>query len=143
MKLSTELSKVATGRTFYVLDEPTTGLHFEDTKMLLGALNKLVDWGDCSGSAKIGHVRALCYDMVLGDWSWRQERRMSGKRDVPRLRWPRRNGRGVSGSNCHPAKRVSAWSLNVSELFDDVHCPNPAEPIQFIRDGSNAGQAHF
>ena len=37
MKLSKELSKRATGRTLYILDEPTTGLHFEDTKKLLGS----------------------------------------------------------------------------------------------------------
>ena len=46
IKLSTELSKVATGNTFYILDEPTTGLHFEDIKLLLGVLNTLVDRGN-------------------------------------------------------------------------------------------------
>ena len=46
VKLSTELSKISTGRTFYILDEPTTGLHFEDVKLLLGVLNKLVDMGN-------------------------------------------------------------------------------------------------
>jgi excinuclease ABC subunit A len=46
VKLATELSKVQTGRTFYILDEPTTGLHFEDIKMLLDVLNKLVDKGN-------------------------------------------------------------------------------------------------
>ncbi len=46
VKLSTELSKVATGNTFYILDEPTTGLHFEDIKMLLNVLNTLVDLGN-------------------------------------------------------------------------------------------------
>jgi excinuclease ABC subunit A len=46
VKLSTELSKVSTGRTLYILDEPTTGLHFEDVKMLLSVLNKLVDMGN-------------------------------------------------------------------------------------------------
>ena len=43
VKLSTELSKIATGRTLYILDEPTTGLHFEDIKMLLKVLNQLVE----------------------------------------------------------------------------------------------------
>ncbi|MDZ4711030.1 MAG: excinuclease ABC subunit UvrA [bacterium] len=43
VKLSTELSKVQTGRTLYILDEPTTGLHFEDIKMLLDVLDKLAD----------------------------------------------------------------------------------------------------
>ena len=46
VKLSTELSKVGTGQTLYILDEPTTGLHFEDIRMLLSVLNKLVDKGN-------------------------------------------------------------------------------------------------
>ncbi len=46
VKLSTELSKIATGRTLYILDEPTTGLHFEDVKMLLSVLNRLVEKGN-------------------------------------------------------------------------------------------------
>ena len=46
VKLSTELSKIGTGKTFYILDEPTTGLHFEDIRMLLSVLNKLVDKGN-------------------------------------------------------------------------------------------------
>ena len=46
MKLSSELSKRATGRTLYILDEPTTGLHFDDVKKLLGVLQRLVDQGN-------------------------------------------------------------------------------------------------
>jgi excinuclease ABC subunit A len=46
VKLSTELSRVGTGRTLYILDEPTTGLHFEDIRLLLGVLNRLVDKGN-------------------------------------------------------------------------------------------------
>jgi excinuclease ABC subunit A len=46
VKLAKELSKVATGRTFYILDEPTTGLHFEDVKMLLKVLGRLVERGN-------------------------------------------------------------------------------------------------
>lgn len=46
VKLATELSKVGTGSTVYVLDEPTTGLHFEDVRILLGVLNKLVEKGN-------------------------------------------------------------------------------------------------
>ena len=46
VKLATELSKRSTGRTLYILDEPTTGLHFEDVRKLLGVLHKLVDTGN-------------------------------------------------------------------------------------------------
>ncbi|MBT8302248.1 MAG: excinuclease ABC subunit UvrA, partial [Maribacter sp.] len=46
IKLATELSKRDTGNTFYILDEPTTGLHFEDIRVLLEVLNKLVDKGN-------------------------------------------------------------------------------------------------
>ena len=46
VKLATELSRRDTGKTFYILDEPTTGLHFEDIRILLGVLNKLVKRGN-------------------------------------------------------------------------------------------------
>lgn len=46
VKLATELSKIGTGNTLYILDEPTTGLHFEDINMLLNVLNRLVDKGN-------------------------------------------------------------------------------------------------
>ena len=46
VKLARELSRRSTGRTLYILDEPTTGLHFEDTRKLLDVLNKLVDQGN-------------------------------------------------------------------------------------------------
>jgi len=46
VKLSTELGKRATGHTIYILDEPTTGLHFEDVRRLLGVLQRLVDAGN-------------------------------------------------------------------------------------------------
>ena len=46
VKLATELSKKDTGKTLYVLDAPTTGLQFEDIRVLLGVLNKLVDKGN-------------------------------------------------------------------------------------------------
>jgi excinuclease ABC subunit A len=46
VKLAAELSKKDTGKTLYILDEPTTGLHFEDVNVLLGVLNKLVDKGN-------------------------------------------------------------------------------------------------
>ncbi|MFC1663018.1 excinuclease ABC subunit UvrA [Patescibacteria group bacterium] len=46
VKLATELSRRATGKTLYILDEPTTGLHFEDVKRLLDVINRLVDKGN-------------------------------------------------------------------------------------------------
>jgi excinuclease ABC subunit A len=46
VKLASELGKRSTGRTFYILDEPTTGLHFEDIRKLLGVLQRLVDTGN-------------------------------------------------------------------------------------------------
>lgn len=46
MKLASELSKKDTGNTFYILDEPTTGLHFEDIRVLMGILGSLADKGN-------------------------------------------------------------------------------------------------
>ena len=46
LKLSTELARKDTGNTLYLLDEPTTGLHFEDIKVLIGVLQRLVDKGN-------------------------------------------------------------------------------------------------
>ena len=46
IKLATELSKKDTGQTLYILDEPTTGLHFQDIQLLLNVLNRLVDNGN-------------------------------------------------------------------------------------------------
>ena len=46
IKLAAELAKRETGRTLYILDEPTTGLHFEDIRQLLGVINRLVDCGN-------------------------------------------------------------------------------------------------
>ena len=46
MKLASELAKRSTGHTIYLLDEPTTGLHFEDIRKLLGVLSRLVDQGN-------------------------------------------------------------------------------------------------
>ncbi|MCK4351610.1 MAG: excinuclease ABC subunit UvrA, partial [Candidatus Krumholzibacteria bacterium] len=46
VKLASELSKIETGNTLYILDEPSTGLHFEDVKLLMGVLDELVKRGN-------------------------------------------------------------------------------------------------
>lgn len=46
MKLASELQKLSTGKNFYILDEPTTGLHTDDIKRLIGVLDRLVDQGN-------------------------------------------------------------------------------------------------
>ena len=46
VKLATELARPGTGKTLYILDEPTTGLHFEDVRVLMGVLRRLVDKGN-------------------------------------------------------------------------------------------------
>ena len=46
IKLAAELARPSTGKTFYILDEPTTGLHFEDVRVLMGVLRQLVDKGN-------------------------------------------------------------------------------------------------
>jgi excinuclease ABC subunit A len=76
VKLATELSKTDTGNTLYIMDEPTTGLHFEDVKVLLHVLNKLVDKGNtvliiCQGTPEeiilhTGSYTALHLKPVLG-----------------------------------------------------------------------------
>ncbi len=53
VKLATELSKRDTGKTLYILDEPTTGLHFEDIKVLLSVLNRLVDKGNTDNGIEL------------------------------------------------------------------------------------------
>jgi excinuclease ABC subunit A len=64
VKLSRELASVQTGRTLYVLDEPTTGLHFEDVERLLGVLQRLVDAGNtCSSSSTTS--TSSCADWVV------------------------------------------------------------------------------
>jgi len=68
VKLSKELSKRGTGRTLYILDEPTTGLHFEDTRKLPAVLTKLVDAGNSTGLIEPNRdvIKSLDYVIDLG-----------------------------------------------------------------------------
>lgn len=68
VKLATELAKVATGSTFYLLDEPTTGLHFQDVKMLLEVLNRLADKGNtvCIIEHNMDVIKSADYIIDIG-----------------------------------------------------------------------------
>ena len=81
IKLSKELSRRATGRTVYLLDEPTTGLHFDDIKKLLVVLNRLVD----SGEHRDRHRTQLGCD---------QDRGLGARPGAGRRRGRRRRDRG-------------------------------------------------
>ncbi len=65
VKLATELSKVSTGKTIYLLDEPTTGLHFEDVRILLKLLNKLVDKGNTVVIIEHNMDVIKCADLII------------------------------------------------------------------------------
>jgi excinuclease ABC subunit A len=65
VKLSLELSRKSTGRTFYILDEPTTGLHFADVKMLMEVLEKLVDAGNTIALIEHNLDVIKCADWVI------------------------------------------------------------------------------
>ncbi|MEC6999364.1 hypothetical protein VXQ18_03420 [Brucella abortus] len=88
MKLAKELSRRATGRTLYILDEPTTGLHFHDVAKLLEVLHELVEQGNTV--VVIEHNLEVIKTADLGDRPW------TG-------RWRRRRRdccRGPSGRHC-------------------------------------------
>jgi excinuclease ABC subunit A len=65
VKLATELSRVETGRTLYLLDEPTTGLHFEDVRALLGVLHRLVERGNTVAVIEHNVDVMKCADWIL------------------------------------------------------------------------------
>lgn len=74
IKLAAELARPSTGKTFYILDEPTTGLHFEDVRVLLGVLRKLVDKGNTVLIIEhnLDVIRAADYIVDLGPEGGRQ-----------------------------------------------------------------------
>ncbi|MCO5249323.1 MAG: hypothetical protein M9887_10300 [Chitinophagales bacterium] len=76
VKLAEELSKRDTGNTFYILDEPTTGLHFEDIRILIGVIQKLVDKGNTvviiEHNLDVVKVADYIIDIGVEDWKrWR------------------------------------------------------------------------
>ena len=105
VKLSRELSKRGTGRTLYILDEPTTGLHFEDVRRLLDVLMRLVDQGNTV--VVIEHnldvVKSADWIIDLGPEGGGERRTHRGARDA-RAGGPGQGlgNRGVSGGICSP-----------------------------------------
>ena len=93
VKLATELAKRATGRTFYILDEPTTGLHFDDVARLLKVLGRLADAGNTV--VVIEHnldvIKSADWVIDLGPGGRRRRRAAGGHRDA-RRRSPRNPG---------------------------------------------------
>jgi len=81
VKLATELAKRDTGKTLFILDEPTTGLHFEDIRVLLKVINKLVDKGNTM--VVIEHnldiIRCADYIIDLGPGGGREGGRIMGE----------------------------------------------------------------
>src|SRR5205807_7996562 len=65
VKLAKELSRRATGKTLYILDEPTTGLHFEDVRKLLEVLHRLVETGNTAAVIEHNLDRIKTADWVL------------------------------------------------------------------------------
>jgi excinuclease ABC subunit A len=103
VKLARELARKATGRTLYVLDEPTTGLHFDDIEMLLQALFALRDAGNTV--VVIEHnldVIASC-DWVVDHRPRRRRRRRAG-------RWPRARPEDVAA---HPTSHTGRYLAEV------------------------------
>ena len=100
VKLAKELSRRGTGRTLYILDEPTTGLHFEDTRKLLDVLNKLVDQGNTV--VVIEHnldvIKSADYVIDLGPGG-RRGRRPDRRRRALLKRSPRAENRRRAGSS--------------------------------------------
>ena len=135
IKLAKELSRTPKGNTIYILDEPTTGLHFEDTKQLIKVLNRLVDLGNtvvviehnldvikCAdylidlgpeGGEKGGKIVALgtpeeiadCYNSYTGEFLRRILRRKRNEKDAGVL--PNKNGRKNNTKKLRGEERIT------------------------------------
>ncbi|MEI2718846.1 MAG: ATP-binding cassette domain-containing protein [Gemmatimonadales bacterium] len=116
VKLATELAKRDTGRTLYILDEPTTGLHFEDVRLLLEVLHRLVDKGNTRGRDRAQPRRDQ--DLRLGRGPRPGGRR--ARRHHRRGRHARRGGAGA-GIAYRPIPRPDAGhSLSRVALRDET-----------------------
>ena len=102
MKLAKELSRRATGRTLYILDEPTTGLHFEDVRKLLEVLHRLVEGGNT--------VLVIEHNLEViktADWVARSRPRRRHRRRPAGRRRPARGDR-EGGARATPASTSPA-----------------------------------
>ena len=114
IKLSSELSKKATGRTVYILDEPTTGLHMEDVRILLRVLHRLVERGNTVVVIEHNLHVVKTADWVIdlgpeggdagGGSSWRERR--------SRSRWSRYHTRDSTWTSCWGG--IIYYSINPS-----------------------------
>ena len=103
VKLSKELAKRSTGRTLYILDEPTTGLHFEDVRKLLEVLHELVDQGN--SVVVIEHNLDV---IKTADWIYRHRPRRRRRRRQDRGDGHARGGRRDPGQPHRPISRPDA-----------------------------------
>ena len=112
VKLATELAKRSTGHTIYLLDEPTTGLHFDDVRRLLTVLSRLVDQGNTVLVIEHNLDVIKTADWIIDLGPGGRQRRRHGRRRRPAR--AHRHGRG------------------------QPHRPLPAPPAQLIADGRRA-----
>ena len=102
VKLASELSRRSTGHTFYVLDEPTTGLHFDDVRKLLDVLSRLVDQGNT--------VIVIEHNLDVD-----QERRLDHR--------PRARGRATGAGRSWPRARPRRWPTTAGSYTGEVLAP--------------------
>ncbi len=123
VKLATELSRVATGRTLYVLDEPTTGLHFEDIRVLLDVLGRLIETGNT--------VLVIEHNLdVIKTADWILDLGPEGGEE---------GGRLVAAGTPEAVARVGASHTGraLAELFDGAPASIPDRPLTGRRRAAN------
>ncbi|MCF7852036.1 MAG: excinuclease ABC subunit UvrA [Simkaniaceae bacterium] len=126
IKLAKELSRPDTGKTFYILDEPTTGLHFEDIDRLLKILQRLVEHKNtvCVIEHNIDFIKACDYVIDLGPEGGSQGGQLLYSGPYDQLLKQEKNETAI-----HLRKSIE---LNRSQLADYIRNPTHKEPIHFL-----------